>query len=251
MINCVILAGNEDSQLAEKSSKAFIELQGKPMIMYVIDALKASNKVDKIAVVGDKSQLGSLSIHVNTIIDHKGSILDNIAAGARYFKEDDMLLISTCDIPLLTGEAVADFITRALVSKADICYPIINKTTCDLAYPESKRTYATLKEGQFTGGNLFMVNPTIIDRSLYIAEQMISYRKSPAKMSRVLGLPFLIKLATGRLSIEEVENRVSKLLNIRGKAIISKYAEIGNDVDRLEHVQVIERYMQKNTRCIL
>ncbi len=242
MINCLILAGNEENQL---SSKAFIELQGKPMIMYVIDALRSSNQVDKIAVVGEKNQLTSLGTHIDMIIDSNDSMLNNIAAGVKYFKDDSMLLISTCDIPLLTGEAVADFIGRSLELKSDICYPIISKTTCQQAFPEARRTYATLKEGQFTGGNLFMLNPAILDKGIDIAEQMISYRKSPAKMSRVLGLPFLLKLAAGRLSIEEVENRVSKLLNIRGKAIISNYAEIGNDVDKPEDIETIEKLLER------
>ncbi len=250
MINCIILAGSEGSQPGNINNKAFIELKGKPMITYVIDALRASSSVNKIAVVGDKSQLRGLGEQVDTIIDHNGSMLDNIKAGVTHFREDQMLLISTCDIPLLTGEAVEDFVKKALETGADICYPIINRTTCELVYPESKRTYATLKEGQFTGGNLFMLNPAVLDRCMHIAEQMISYRKSPAKMSRVLGLPFLIKLATGRLTIGEVEKRATRLLNIQAKAIISDYAEIGNDVDKPEHIQTIQKYMQKNTGYI-
>lgn len=210
MINCVILAGNGENQLNSKTSKAFIELHGKPMITYVIDALRSSNHVGKIAVVGESSRLNSLDTHIDIIIEGTGTMLNNIAAGVKYFQKDSMLLISTCDIPLITGESVSDFIKSSLELKADICYPIISRTTCQLAFPEARRTYATLREGQFTGGNLFMLNPAILDRCLYIAEQMIEYRKSPAKMSRVLGLPFLIKLATGRLSIEEVENRVSR-----------------------------------------
>lgn len=248
MINCIVLAGSEDGQSDHLSNKAFTKLQGRSMITYVIDALRASNCIKNIAVVGDNNQFQSLDIDV--VIDHNGSMLDNIKAGVNHFREDSMVLISTCDIPLLTGEAVEDFVKRALETKADICYPIINRTTCELAYPEAKRTYATLREGQFTGGNLFMLKPAILDKCMYIAEQMISYRKSPAKMSRALGLPFLIKLATGKLTISEVEARAARLLNIQAKAIISDYAEIGNDVDKPEHIQVIEKYMQKNTERI-
>lgn len=248
MVNCIILAGKEESQI-KAENKALIDLQGKPMISYVIDALKASCYVENIVVVGDKDQLSSISNEAD-IIDQNGSILDNVRAGVDYFKGSDMVLISTCDIPLLTGEAVDDFIKKSLEAKADVCYPIINKVTCDAVYPESKRTYASLREGQFTGGNLFMLNPKILDKCIYIAEQMINYRKSPIKMSRVLGLSFLMRFAAGRLTIKDVENRASKLLNIRAKAIISDYAEIGNDVDKPEHVEIIKKYMQKNTRCI-
>ncbi|SCG81773.1 hypothetical protein DW1_0152 [Proteiniborus sp. DW1] len=250
MINCIILAGSEKGNLEYISNKAFIKLHDKPMITYVIDALKAANCIDKIALVGDKAQLSRIDSQIDILIDQNGSMLDNIKAGVSHFREDSMLLISTCDIPLLTSEAVEDFVKKALETEADACYPIINRITCELAYPESKRTYATLREGQFTGGNLFMLNPAVLDRCIYIAEQMISYRKSPAKMSKVLGLPFLIKLAIGKLTIDEIENRASRLLNIRAKAIISDYAEIGNDIDKPEHIKLIEKYMQKNTEHI-
>lgn len=242
MVNCLILAGNSKEELKSKTNKAFIELNFKPMIVYVIEALKYSKVIDKIAVVGPAKELESLQSFVDIIVDSDDTLLNNVAAGVKYFQNDKMLLISTSDIPFLTGEAVEDFVRKSLDSNADICYPIVQKQTCDDAFPEAKRTYAHLKEGQFTGGNLIMLKPEILDRSLNIARQMIEYRKSPVNMSRVLGLPFLIRLLSGRLSIVEVENRLSRLLNIKGKAIITEYAEIGNDIDKPEDIIMAEKY---------
>lgn len=241
MLNCVILAGSDDQYLKTEKEKAFIELKNRPMIKYVIDALRESGYIEKIAVVGERQHLSKLDVDI--IIDDKGSMLNNIQAGVERFKEDEMLLISTCDIPFLTGKAVADFIESALKLKSDLYYPIISRNVCEAVYPEAKRTYVKLKEGQFTGGNLLLINPNILDNCMIIAEQMINYRKSPIKMGRVLGTIFLIKLLVGRLTIKDAEKRVTKLLNIKAKAIISNYPEIGNDIDKPEHLLLVEKYL--------
>ncbi|WP_197051412.1 nucleotidyltransferase family protein [Caloranaerobacter azorensis] len=244
MINSIILAGRSEKKLDGKLSKALVNINGKPMIYYVIKALKESGVIDKIVIVGDKEELDKIGLEdVEFIIQDRGSIIDNVIAGVDYFKEDSMVLISTCDIPLLTAQAVYDFVKKSLESKADICYPIIEKSVCLEKYPEAIRTYAKLKDGYFTGGNLMLINPKVLDRCITKAKQMIEYRKNPVKMSRVLGFTFLLKLVVGRLTIESAEKRVSKILRLKPKAIITPYPEIGNDVDKPEDLNMAEKYL--------
>lgn len=244
MINSIILAGKSEKKLDGKYTKALININGKPMISYVIKALKESGVVEKIVVIGDKDEFNKVELEdVELIIQDRGSIIDNVIAGVNYFKEDSMILISTCDIPLLTGEAVYDFVKKSLDSKADICYPIIEKSVCLENYPEAVRTYAKLKDGYFTGGNLILINPKVLDRCITKAKQMIEYRKNPVKMSRVLGFTFLLKLIVGRLTIESAENRVARILKLKPKAVITPYPEIGNDVDKPEDIKMAEKYL--------
>lgn len=244
MINSIILAGKSEKKLDGKYTKALININGKPMISYVIKALKESGVVEKIVVIGDRDEFNKVELEdVELIIQDRSSIIDNVIAGVNYFKEDSMILISTCDIPLLTGKAVYDFVKKSLDSKADICYPIIEKSVCLEKYPEAVRTYAKLKDGYFTGGNLILINPKVLDRCITKAKQMIEYRKNPVKMSRVLGFTFLLKLIVGRLTIESAENRVARILKLKPKAVITPYPEIGNDVDKLEDIKMAEKYL--------
>ncbi|EOD01689.1 nucleotidyltransferase family protein [Caldisalinibacter kiritimatiensis] len=244
MINTIVLAGRSNIKLQNKMNKALVNIKGKPMISYVIDALKHSKVVDQIVVVGEPKDFENIDLkYVDKIIKCRDSILDNIIVGLNYFKSDNKVMITTSDIPLLTGEAVKDFVDRSLETDADLYYPIINKNICVQKYPDAKRTYARLKEGLFTGGNMFIVNPSIVDSTIDVAKKMIEYRKNPLKMSRVLGFKFLLKFSTGKVSIKTAEQRVSELLGIQPKAIISDYAEIGNDVDKPEDIEMTEKYI--------
>jgi len=243
MVNCVILAGSSEKKLRDKHDKAFININTMPMIYYVVNALKSSNVIDKIAIVGNFNNVNEIDTDIDYIIEDKGSMFENALAGIKCFKDDERVLISTCDIPLLTGEAVRDFIEKSLASKADICYPVVKKETCEARFPDAKRTYAKLKEGLFTGGNLILINPKVLDRCIDKAKLMIERRKNPIKMGRVLGLIVLIKMLIGNLSIENAEKRVAKLLKLTPKAIISDYPEIGNDVDKPEDLEMVEKYL--------
>ncbi|RKD30916.1 nucleotidyltransferase family protein [Thermohalobacter berrensis] len=244
MVNCVILAGKTEKMLRGKKSKGIVDINGKPMVSYVIQALKDSGVVDRIVLVGDKTVYSSLNSKIENVINDKGSMIDNVKAGVNYFKDDPYVLITTCDIPLLTGTAVREFVIESLKSEVDLCYPVIKKKVCKEKYPNAKRTYVKLKEGHFTGGNMMIINPLILDKCIEIAEEIIQFRKNPLKMSKVLGLGLLIKLITGRLSIGNVEKRVENILGLKPKAIITQYAEIGNDVDKPEDLEMAKKYLK-------
>lgn len=247
MINCLVLAGKSKDIIGSENSKAVIKINGKPMISYVINALKTSEVIGKIAVIGDIEELENTGIiGVDKIIEDRGSIIENVLAGIEYFRDDTRVLITTCDIPLLTGEAVKDFVTKSMRTQADLCYPIIDKRINEMKYPDAKRTYARLREGKYTGGNMFIVKPTIVTRCVEIAKQMIQYRKNPIKMSRVLGFRFLFKFMLGKLTIHNAEKRVAHILNIYPKAIITTYPEIGNDVDKPEDIEMAKKYLRKS-----
>ena len=244
MINAVILGGKSEKLLEGQANKGLIDINGKPMISYVIESIRASNIIDKIVIVGNKSDYTNPSyFNIDGMIEDRGSIIENVRAGVEYFKNDDRVLIATCDIPLITGDGIRDFVEKSLESKGDVCYPIVERSICEARYPETKRTYGNLVEGSFTGGNITLLNPKIIDRCIDVAKKMIEHRKNPIKMSRVLGLPFLIKLILGRLTISAVEKRVEKILKINPKAIICDHPEIGNDVDKPEDIEMVKKYI--------
>lgn len=255
-MNVIVLAGdrkvNTDSKAdtsqnqdtAKISNKAMLKLKDKCMIEYIIDTLRMSKMIDKIAVVGPKAQLQEvIGDRVDYIIEGTDSIVKNGILAMEHFKDDKQVLITTSDIPMLTVEALEDFINQALAAKADLCYSVVDKRINDQKYPEVKRTYARLREGQFTGGNIFLFNPAATDKCKNFIEQMLEYRKSPAKMAMVLGFGFLLRMALGILTINAVQNKCEKLLGIKGAVVISEYPEVGNDVDKISDIQFVEKYL--------
>ncbi|MEG6567470.1 nucleotidyltransferase family protein [Thermoanaerobacterium saccharolyticum] len=239
-MNALILAGSSgDEKLPEK---ALIKIKDKYMISYVIDALRDSGKVDKIAVVGDREKLQCID-GIDILIDQGNSIIENVVKGIEPFKNDRRVLILTCDIPMLTKEAVIDFVEQSEALNADLCYPIVKREDNERKFPDAKRTYAKIKEGTFTGGNIFYINPQIVDACIEAAKQFIAFRKKPWKLGQLLGFKILILFAFGRVTISQLERKVSELFNINAKAVISKYPEIGNDVDKDEDVEMANKYI--------
>ena len=105
-------------------------------------------------------------------------------------------------------------------------------------FPDIKRTYASLRDGTFTGGNLFLVRREIISRCLSKAEEFVKLRKSPTALARMVGLGMLLKYFLGQLTIAEAERRVSKIVGAKGCAVISDYPEVGVDVDKASDLEI-------------
>jgi GTP:adenosylcobinamide-phosphate guanylyltransferase len=255
-MNVVVLAGNKkvnsgsvdstnkEDITARIGNKALLKLKDKYMIEYIIDTLRGSKLIDKIAVVGPKDELVPIiGDRVDYIVEGTDSIVTNGLLAMENFKNDKQVFITTSDIPMLTVEALEDFISKSLKMNADLCYSVVDKVINDKKYPEVKRTYARLWEGQFTGGNIFLFNPAAADRCKTFVEQMLEYRKSPAKMAMVLGFGFLIRVALGILTINAVQKKCEKLLGIKGAVVISEYPEVGNDVDKISDIHFVEKYL--------
>ncbi|HHX17448.1 MAG TPA: NTP transferase domain-containing protein [Clostridium sp.] len=247
MLNAIILAGSQsDESWSGFKNKCLIEINKKTLIEYVIDALKNADDIGKIVVVGPKDDIADAILgKVDDIIDSKGSIVENLMKGISYFDSEEHLLVCSSDIPLLTPATINDFVNKCKEAKGDFCYPVVEKSLNIKLYPELERTYVKVKEGTFTGGNVFYIKSAVIRSSLPLIEKLVDSRKNPLKMARVFGFWFFIKLLLGKLSIEDAEKKVFNILNIKAKCIISEHPEIANDVDKLNDVIAVNAYLSK------
>ncbi|UMZ75265.1 nucleotidyltransferase family protein [Natranaerofaba carboxydovora] len=247
MTKAVILAGSQKSPEETDGdfykNKALIKLNGYPMITYIINALSKAEEISEINIVGPKDSLGHIlkDYEVN-ILPEDGTVLDNIllAAETLAVNEGESILLVTSDIPLITPEAIENFLSKCEGSY-DLYYPVIDKTENDKRFPELNRTFVKFKEGHFTGGNVFFINPRKVKQCYDKVQKIIFFRKKPVKLAMLLGITFLFRLLTGQLSISQVEKKVSNLLNIQGKAVITPYPELGTDVDKEEDLMWIEK----------
>ena len=245
MVNALVLAGSgpEDKGLPDKP---FIMINGKPMVEYVVNALDNAAMVDSISVVGPRPLLERfVKDRVSYIIDQSKSILDNLNLGIQPFRNDGRVLVTTSDIPMITPGAVDHFISKSRQLAADLCYPIVSKEINEKKFPGIRRTYVRLREGVFTGGNMMYINPRMINPCSEFAKKLLDYRKKPLKTGRLIGFSFLVRLLMGMLSIPKLEKRFSSILAFKVAAVISPYAEIGTDVDRVEDIELAERYVQR------
>ncbi|HLS91434.1 MAG TPA: NTP transferase domain-containing protein [Limnochordia bacterium] len=244
-VEAVVLAGASNSGklkgVSDVAHEALIPVQGRPMIHYVVEALKASAAVERIVVVGPREALLASGLPSDVDVAEAGdSMVDNLRIGLAKVKKDGLALVATGDIPLLMPEAVDDFLSRCQGVSADIYYSIVSKEANEAAYPGVKRTYVRLKDGTFTGGNIALVRPEVVEACEPMIAQAVAMRKNPVKLSRLLGFKFIIKLLFNRLSLAEIEQRVQTILGFKGVAIVSPYPEVGIDVDKPDDLALVE-----------
>lgn len=237
-IYAIVLAGDsEDRKVLPGSvvaNKAFISLRGRWMIDYVLDCYREVPEISGIGVVGPEKQLSSLE--GITIIPQTDELIGNVKAAAAAFPTG-WLLLSSCDIPLITPDAIRDLISRC--QGADMYYPVVAREDSERVFPGMERTWVKLAEGEFTGGNIFIIKADKVAIAAEPARAFFGARKSPVQLAGLFGLPVLFKLLLHRLKVPELEKRMGKILGIHCKAVRTTYPEIGADVDKLSDYNAI------------
>lgn len=244
MVDAIILAGGENSKNLNRYTsqpyEAMIDIAGKPMVEFVAEALASSSLISRIFIAGPAPELAKCKFPEKTVIVAGGqTIMETIALGVKALGHENMTLVVTADIPLLTPHAVEDFLTQCAGVQADLYYPIVTRGDHERRFPGNKRTYVRLKEGVFTGGNIFLVNPKILPHCMQVAERIIANRKNPFKLCCLLGWTFVVQFIFGTLKLKQVEKRVGDILGIKGAVIRSQFAELGIDVDKPSDLELV------------
>lgn len=244
MIDAVILAGGTSYGLGQDGSlpKSLLPFNGRLMIDYILDALNACPEIGKKVLVGSREVEEKRGKAVDCFLEGGENVFDNLLLGLRTLPKSSRVLIVTSDIPFLSQEALADFLSRCGERKADFYYPVIRKEDNERKYPGNKRTFVKVREGTFTGGNIFLVNPTAVTGNTKLIQRIISLRKKPLMLAGVLGWGFLFKFLLGLLTVKELEDRVSSLFGIQAVSIITPYAEIGVDIDKPSDLDLIKYF---------
>lgn len=238
----VVLAGGAASDRLAASfgvaAKALVPLGGQPLAAYILRALRESGVVEEIIYVGptDKALTGLYDRAVtagDSLLASLTAGLETAATGAHPARP---VLLVTADLPWVTGEMITRFVTGSLAAeqageKAALVYPVVNEKVASKQFPGQKRTYARLREGRFTGGNVVLIDPKVLPTLLPLVDRLFRVRKNPLALANIVGLDVLLALLVGRADLPGLERRVAKLLSAPVRALVSTDAALATDID--------------------
>ncbi|MDD2372238.1 MAG: nucleotidyltransferase family protein [Syntrophomonadaceae bacterium] len=251
--DAIILAGGESSgelkKIAPYDNEALIMIGNYPMIYYVYQALRQSPAIRNIVISGPTEALRNIFIGQDRLFFVSGgqNAIESFAHGVELLREkgiSEQILIMPSDIPFITIDAINDFINQAEQYDAEFYYPVTRKEVNEARFPGVSRTYVKLRDGIFTGGNLFILRSELFDQVLEIALKLVERRKNPLAMAKLFGFGLVWKYIIRRLNINAVEKRFYQTLGIKGKAIISPYAEVGVDVDKPSDLELAQKHLE-------
>lgn len=238
-------------EYTQGQAKAMLDIAGKPMVQWVLDALGDAKKVDNVIIIGLPEEMSVTCKKPTYHIPNQGRMLANIEAGINKMRElnpqTEYVLSSSADIPAITGEMIDWLVDTAMETRHDIYYGVVKKEVMEGRYPGSNRTFTKLKDMEVCGADIHIAHHSMTTDPEHLAkwEVLIGKRKAPLKQAASIGFLTLVLLLLGRLSLADAVKRATKKLNFTGRAIIWPYAEAAMDVDKPHQLELLRADMAK------
>lgn len=249
LTTAMVLAGGSADAVAAlqpgAANKAFVRIAGVPLVTRTLQALRTSSSIGRIIVVAPQTTHDDPALALADERRPDGAkIRESLRNGLAALDPDRDVLVAASDLPVLTAQAVDDFVARAAARDCDIGYGCLERRVHMAAFPDVPHTWVHLREGTYCGGGLISVKPRVLPRLEGFIEKLGAARKSPIRLARLFGLDVLALLALRQLSIARAERRASALLGARAAGIVSPYAVTAVNVDRVSDVALAERLVR-------
>lgn len=218
------------------ASKALLDIAGKPMVQWVIDALDSAQTVENLIVVGLDHSSGLTANKPLHYLPNQGGMVANIKAGvgkvAQLNPQAERLLLVSSDIPAITPEIVDWVVHTAQETDHDLVYNVVARPVVEARFPQITRTYLKLKDIEVCGGDITVIKASLVTSHQDLWRRLTASRKNPLKQAALIGWDTLLLILLRRLDLDAAARQASKNLGIRARAVLSPYAEVAMDVDK-------------------
>jgi GTP:adenosylcobinamide-phosphate guanylyltransferase len=233
-------------------SKALIDVTGKPMVQWVLDALSDAKNVNNVIVIGLSPKSGVTCRKPLHFVSNQGRMLSNIVAGVNKALELDKkskyVLIVSSDIPTIKPEMVDWLIDTCMETKDDLYYGVCTREVMEKRFPDSKRTYTKLKGIELCGADMNISHVRMATEHLDMWETLIGSRKSPLRQAGIIGLDTFFQVFTRSITLEELVEKVCRRIGIKGRAIRWQSAEPCMDVDKPHQLELLRADLANQQR---
>ena len=217
--------------------KAALPLAGRPMGVWVVEALRACPAIGRVVVAGD-----GLDLPGAEVLPAGATIGATVEAALDALGTP--LLVPTIDHPLLTPALIDEFLRR-VPAEADCAVAVARADTVLRAYPQARRTWLRFRRARVTGCNLFLLaGPPARDVVRYWT-RMDAHRKDPAAMVRAVGPGTLALWSLGLLSVGGAARRLSRRLGAQLAVVEMTSAEAAIDVDKPADVELAQAILAR------
>lgn len=245
-VYALILAGAQGIKGVKEDSgyKAGLNIGQRTMLGRVINAVAGLEEIKGLLMVGPEKLLSQEErSKLQEVIEPGTSFFDNLERGMKKIPEEGKVLIVASDIPLITTEACRDFLRQCQKREADVYYPVIPKEVYEKMFPGSRRTYAVLKDGTYTGGNMVLMSTEFFRRHRHLVRMAIKLRKLPWIFAVLrFGPGFWRAFARREVGLADLERMIRDKYKVNGAAVVSSFPEMGFDVDNREDAAWIRFY---------
>ena len=248
-MDAIVIAGGipkpEDTlyEFTRGKPKALLDVAGKPMIQWVLDAISGAESIDRVVLISLSGEAGLHCSKPITYLPDQGGLLENVRGGIEKVVEINpdakhVLTISS-DIPMIKSEMIDWVVNENSKSDLDLYYTVIPREVMEKRFPESNRSYTRLKDVELCGGDVNMIRASTVYANVELWDRIVAARKSVVKQAALLGYGNLLMLLSRQITLQGAVERVTKKMDVTGQAVVSPYAELGMDVDKPHQLEIV------------
>ena len=217
--------------------KALIPIAGEPMVSRVARTLLACPSIGDVVILAqDPARL--LALAPGWMADEprlrsaigNGGISTSLAAVAGGDAAPWPVLVTTADHPLLTVAMIEGFIAAA--GDADVAVAMAERATVLAAYPDNKRTWLKLRDGAWSGANLFALQSVRARGALQAWAAVEQDRKKAARLLVHFGPWLAVRALTRTIGLGDAIARAGRRLGLTARLVPMPQAEAAIDVDK-------------------
>jgi GTP:adenosylcobinamide-phosphate guanylyltransferase len=229
--------------------KAMLDICGKPMVQWVLDALEGAQSIEQIVVIGLGPEHNLQSSKIRAYIPNQGGMLANVRVGMKKLVElkpqVEYVLFVSSDIPAITAEMVDWVVNTALETRHDAYYNVIRRDVMEARYPTSRRSYLRLKDLEVCGGDMNVLRANMGPEHDRIWERIINSRKSVFRQAALIGFDTLFMVLFHLVTLERGVQIASRRLGLKGRAVVCPYPEVGMDVDKPFQLEIMRADLER------
>jgi len=233
-------------------SKSLIDIAGKPMIQWVLDALGDAKKVDNVIIVGLSPKSGVTCKKPMHFVSNQGRMLANVIAGVNKSlelnKKNQYVLVVSSDIPALKPEMVDWLVDTCMETKDELYYGICPREVMETRFPNSKRTFNKLKDIELCSADIHVTHVRMATEHLDLWESLMGSRKNALRQASMIGLDTAFQLLTRSITLNDLVEKACSRIGVKGRVIIWNDAEPCMDVDKPHQLELLRADLASQQR---
>jgi GTP:adenosylcobinamide-phosphate guanylyltransferase len=246
----LVLAGKRDGVLdplaaaAGVTHKCLTPVQGRPMILHVLEALSATPEINEIIISIDEPEaLAALNLErLNArgarmrLAVARPNLVDSVTeavVGASF-----PVLITTADNVMLTPSATAEIDEAARRGGADVAVVFARQSDVLAAHPDGQRRFYRFREDTYSNCNAYWLGGPAALRAAEVFRQGGQFAKHPGRIVAAFGLFNLIRFRFGLDTLGGLLGRLSRRFRMKIQAIILADGAVAIDVDNARTLKI-------------
>jgi GTP:adenosylcobinamide-phosphate guanylyltransferase len=259
-LDAVVLAGGINTRELypgyKPGYKALVEIAGRPLISYVLDALNGSPSIGRIGIVGSEGHLRPTVGSEYAITPSGDSLMGSILAALSVFPDSPMIALVTGDLPMLRSDMIDQFVELCSRLHGDysdnLFLSVVSEEHFTGAFAACAKNLNKFRDTAICHGNLILISPSIArnEKAMSRINGLYAERKNPISSALAVGLGMGLAYVFGvhifhALSLRRMAAIASNNFSMGFVPVPFPYPEVAVDVDEPSDYQIAQSVLSR------